>query len=85
MCGISCIVALETCTYKPKEQHLSQGVQGIQLNNDVERTAIAAELDASLELIKHRGPDSRGQWISPDKRVGTLTGVLVKILMRTNH
>lgn len=74
MCGISCIVALENCTYRPKEsRHLPNGIQGIELDNDAERTAIAAELDASLELIKHRGPDGRGQWISPDKRVGTLT------------
>ncbi|KAJ7930868.1 putative asparagine synthase [Mycena leptocephala] len=28
------------------------------------------ELEASLEIIKHRGPDSRGTYISPDARVG---------------
>lgn len=74
MCGISCIVALENCTYRPKSpHHVPHGIEGIELDNDAHRTAIAAELDASLELIKHRGPDSRGQWISPDKCVGTLT------------
>ncbi|KAF2090147.1 asparagine synthase [Saccharata proteae CBS 121410] len=30
---------------------------------------LSRELDGSLELIKHRGPDSRGHWISPDNRV----------------
>ncbi|KAJ7617909.1 putative asparagine synthase [Roridomyces roridus] len=28
------------------------------------------KLEASLELIKHRGPDSRGTYVSPDARVG---------------
>ncbi|KAJ7615386.1 putative asparagine synthase [Roridomyces roridus] len=28
------------------------------------------ELAASLEIIKHRGPDSRGTYVSPDARVG---------------
>ena len=27
-------------------------------------------LDSSLDSIKHRGPDARGQWISADSRVG---------------
>ncbi|KAJ7239186.1 putative asparagine synthase [Mycena haematopus] len=31
---------------------------------------LAAELGVSLESIKHRGPDSRGIYISPDVRVG---------------
>ncbi|KAL0256568.1 hypothetical protein SLS55_008963 [Diplodia seriata] len=35
----------------------------------VDRDKLSHELDASLEAIRHRGPDSRGQWISPDNRV----------------
>ncbi|OJD36739.1 asparagine synthase [Diplodia corticola] len=35
----------------------------------IDRDKLSRELDASLEAIKHRGPDSRGQWISPDNRV----------------
>ncbi|KAJ7502620.1 putative asparagine synthase [Mycena galericulata] len=31
---------------------------------------IKSELEASLELIKHRGPDSRGTYVSPDARIG---------------
>lgn len=27
-------------------------------------------LDSSLDSIKHRGPDARGQWISTDRSVG---------------
>ena len=30
------------------------------------------ELDQSLQQIVHRGPDSCGNWISDDCRVGTL-------------
>ncbi|KAL0489540.1 asparagine synthase [Acrasis kona] len=33
------------------------------------KSEINKELDASLDLIKHRGPDSRGIWISEDGRV----------------
>ncbi|KKY19459.1 putative asparagine synthase [Diplodia seriata] len=35
----------------------------------IDRDKLSQELDASLEAIRHRGPDSRGQWISPDNRV----------------
>lgn len=35
----------------------------------IDRTQLSQELSASLEAIKHRGPDSRGQWISDDNRV----------------
>jgi hypothetical protein len=37
-----------------------------------ERKEICSTLDASLDKIKHRGPDSRGRWISEDNRVGML-------------
>ncbi|KAL1636238.1 hypothetical protein SLS56_001217 [Neofusicoccum ribis] len=37
--------------------------------SDIDRSKLSQELDASLEAIKHRGPDSRGQWISPDNRI----------------
>jgi asparagine synthase (glutamine-hydrolysing) len=60
MCGISCIISLDR----------SQGHAADCLG---EPTTLAKQLDDSLELIKHRGPDSRGQWISPDNKVGTLS------------
>ncbi|PYH91909.1 asparagine synthetase [Aspergillus ellipticus CBS 707.79] len=31
---------------------------------------LKSQVDSSLDLIKHRGPDARGQWFSPDSRVG---------------
>jgi asparagine synthase (glutamine-hydrolysing) len=34
------------------------------------KKTLEEEIDQSLEAVKHRGPDARGQWISPDRRVG---------------
>ncbi|MDP6977910.1 MAG: asparagine synthase (glutamine-hydrolyzing) [Myxococcota bacterium] len=34
----------------------------------LERAVDDARLDASLEAIHHRGPDSRGKWVAPDGR-----------------
>lgn len=34
------------------------------------RTALSKTLDESLNTIQHRGPDSNGQWISDNERVG---------------
>ncbi|KAM4057774.1 asparagine synthase domain-containing protein [Hirsutella rhossiliensis] len=59
MCGISVIVALEGHDGAQREK---------VVNSDV-RSKIVRELDESLEMIAHRGPDSRGQWISEDGRV----------------
>lgn len=60
MCGISVIVALEG--------HL-RGKDVNAANGDI-KSKISQELDRSLEMIAHRGPDSQGQWISEDNRVG---------------
>lgn len=60
MCGISCIVSLDRA-------------QGHAADCLSDTKTSAKQLDDSLELIKHRGPDSRGQWISPDNKVGTLS------------
>ena len=57
MCGIGAIVALERDGYKA----------GIR-----DKKETAARLNRGLEQIKHRGPDSQGQWISHDGRVGPL-------------
>ncbi|KAJ5180007.1 hypothetical protein N7492_003217 [Penicillium capsulatum] len=31
---------------------------------------LESEIDESLDLVRHRGPDARGKWVSPDCRVG---------------
>lgn len=38
-------------------------------NQHAERVKVE-EIEQSLELIKHRGPDERGTYVSPDGRVG---------------
>jgi asparagine synthase (glutamine-hydrolysing) len=44
----------------------------LALNGHKPRDASILEktLESSLDVIKHRGPDSRGHWISEDCRVG---------------
>jgi asparagine synthase (glutamine-hydrolysing) len=40
--------------------------------HSIQRDDVQQALDASLDEIQHRGPDSRGHWISDDNRVGML-------------
>lgn len=73
MCGISVIVALQGQNHESKvilNGHRPEGVNGVDIHEDEEAAKLAIELDQSLDIIAHRGPDSRGQWISDDKRVG---------------
>lgn len=42
--------------------------------------SLEEEIDNSLEFVKHRGPDARGQWISPDRRVGKVPHVTVSLV-----
>lgn len=73
MCGISVVVALQGASHKSKQSSggpYPANTHAVDLQYDAQATQIAKELDDSLDLIAHRGPDSRGQWISPDKRVG---------------
>ncbi|KAL2829126.1 nucleophile aminohydrolase [Aspergillus pseudoustus] len=35
-----------------------------------EREQLEGEINESLEIVKHRGPDASGKWISADNRVG---------------
>ena len=71
MCGISCVFGLKAHSPEPHQQHQSNG----HSNGDThvqERKKLLRDLDQSLDKIKHRGPDSRGHWLSADNRVGTL-------------
>lgn len=74
MCGISVIVALHGQNQhlkpvSPQENDYTQSPHE-HVNAKEAESRLAKELNDSLELIKHRGPDDRGQWISPDRRVG---------------
>jgi len=73
MCGIVCVVALQGASHEPQPRtngHIPNGVNDLHLKHDDYSLRLAREIDSSLDLIDHRGPDSRGQWISDDKRVG---------------
>lgn len=57
MCGISAFLSL------------SEGASCPQADT-IYPQALANQMNESLQLIKHRGPDARGQWLSSDYRVG---------------
>ena len=72
MCGISVIVAFQG-PVDPVRQNAK--TDSTAVNHDGSRSSsmnakIKKELDESLDRIAHRGPDARGQWISPDNRIG---------------
>ncbi len=66
MCGISVIVALE----RHGRRHAAR-----------DKAETSERLTNSLERIKHRGPDSQGQWISHDGRVGPLPSLNIPMRM----
>jgi len=73
MCGISCIVALYGQTHQAEPYlngHTPKDATSVDISHDDYARRLSKELDLSLDMIEHRGPDSRGQWISDDKRVG---------------
>lgn len=56
MCGISVVVDVERQRWRG--------------GDDKVRCKMHEELSSSLDAIAHRGPDSRGIWISEDNYVG---------------
>jgi len=72
MCGISCILAVGGHT----PTHISSNHACVNGNStESKRKKLLQGLDQSLDQIKHRGPDSRGYWISQDNEVGTLVNL----------
>ena len=78
MCGITAVLSLanphswsgiashgplDTGCKEESEVHRSQS------SNDVAES-LEDQINNSLDIIKHRGPDSHGNWISDDGRVG---------------
>jgi asparagine synthase (glutamine-hydrolysing) len=58
MCGLTALLAL------------NGGPECLQCDNNHDPQALQRQMDESLELVKHRGPDARGQWFSSDYSVG---------------
>ncbi|RAK94836.1 asparagine synthetase B family protein [Aspergillus ibericus CBS 121593] len=56
MCGLTALLSLQP-PVPQSNGHSTPPITPEEINN-------------SLEIIKHRGPDARGQWISPDGQVG---------------
>ncbi|KAI9929147.1 hypothetical protein MW887_001551 [Aspergillus wentii] len=57
MCGISTFLSLQKGS--------PDSINNIETNPKSE-----AQLNASLDVVEHRGPDARGKWFSPDGQVG---------------
>ncbi|KAL3473504.1 hypothetical protein BJX99DRAFT_197526 [Aspergillus californicus] len=58
MCGLTAFLSLD------------EGLNYSRYLYDADPQALNHQMDESLELVRHRGPDARGQWFSPDYRVG---------------
>jgi asparagine synthase (glutamine-hydrolysing) len=82
MCGFSAYVLLPAadinyhsnhpkrencfCNGEIKQNHETNGIA----NLDGLKIGLRADLEASIDLIAHRGPDDSGIWISSDEKVG---------------
>ncbi|KAK6389737.1 hypothetical protein LTR65_006219 [Meristemomyces frigidus] len=69
MCGISCILSLANDASHQHTRDLPNGTHGDAAKPNGKRERLEEELKASLEQIRHRGPDATGTWISDDCRV----------------
>lgn len=54
MCGITAVLSLGSHPASSSEEH---------------SLPLDGKLDASLDLVQHRGPDARGTWTSDDGKV----------------
>lgn len=66
MCGISTVVVLSPPDKRQNGDSANQ--DGAQAET---KQRLRDEMQESLDIIKHRGPDASGVWISEDERVGT--------------
>ncbi|KAK5134025.1 hypothetical protein LTR08_007030 [Meristemomyces frigidus] len=74
MCGISCILSLANPSRQPSQGQTNGN--GTHTNGNTpssKHDKLKSDLYASLEAIRHRGPDGTGHWISDDCRVAILT------------
>ncbi|KAL4927571.1 asparagine synthetase B family protein [Aspergillus undulatus] len=58
MCGLTAFLSIKGGTNIP------------QWDDSTDPQLLHSQMNASLELVKHRGPDTRGQWFDPDHYVG---------------
>lgn len=66
MCGISAIVSLD-------RSKITEGIpkdESVHVNGSNRSDELVRQMQESLDLIKHRGPDSSGIWISDADDIG---------------
>jgi asparagine synthase (glutamine-hydrolysing) len=59
MCGISAFLS-----------HTGAASSNQQIKTEAEAKHVETELENSLNIVSHRGPDARGRWFSDDHQVG---------------
>lgn len=78
MCGVTAVLTLTNChgeikssSHRPQDKGAKDEteVHGRQSSNHVAES-LQDQINNSLDIIKHRGPDSHGSWISDDSRIG---------------
>lgn len=69
MCGISTIVVLPRSVHDGSLK--SHDDAGRPDETSSTRQRLQSEMQESLNVIKHRGPDASGVWTSEDERIGT--------------
>ena len=78
MCGITAVLNLASrhseigsANHRPLDTGRKEEseVHGSQSSNDVVGS-LQHQINNSLDIIKHRGPDSHGSWISDDGKTG---------------
>lgn len=70
MCGISTVVVLPRVARQRNDEHDDQNAAVGEQNTTGQ--ALREEMQTSLDIIKHRGPDASGIWISQNERIGTV-------------
>ena len=78
MCGVTAVLNLANCHGEIKSSSQRPQDKGTKDETEVHESqssnhvaeSLQDQLNNSLDIIKHRGPDSHGSWISDDSRIG---------------
>ncbi|KAF2129728.1 glutamine-hydrolyzing asparagine synthase [Dothidotthia symphoricarpi CBS 119687] len=70
MCGFTACVALRESYSNGHSNGKSNGKNDGESNGHISPETLRTQLQSSIDLLNHRGPDESDIWISPDARVG---------------
>lgn len=73
MCGISTLVVLSHPNAEQNGDFFNNSHHGgPEPTSHPAKQRLQDEMHESLDIIKHRGPDASGVWVSDDERIGTM-------------